>query len=98
MFSLLDIYAFFLSSRAVRLQIKRKTPIGMDALSPWSCVCVAIHQIFLESAENRVASSLWVGGHRYTRIFLSCQNSYGYSDFKSEVVNHKVAWNRLKIG
>merc|ERR1712121_373957 len=27
---------FFLSSRAVRLQIKRKTPIAMDALSAWS--------------------------------------------------------------
>ena len=40
-------------------------------LEPFFSVKKATPRMFLKSAENRAASSLWVGGHRYMGIKLA---------------------------
>ena len=46
-------------------------------LEPFFSVKKATPRIFFKSAENRAASSLWVGGHR-TQAFCARQTSYGF--------------------
>ena len=47
-----------------------------------SVLKLKVSESFFKSAENWPASSLWIGGHRYTGILFASKLAWAYSDLK----------------
>ena len=55
-------------------------------------------RMFSKSAENRAASSLWVGRYRYVGILGASKVLRGQSDLRLKNIDFELVPNQLKIG